>query len=94
MGERKLELWLQEPTCPNAPLVSHCKVKRWQGPTPKQPKVLTTFPFLYQLQAKTRQNGFPGSRPQHEATTDSPEVTLCVKFPGLCYANIHEQPLL
>lgn len=38
-------------------------------------------------------NGFPGSRPQHEAI-ESPEVTVSVKFSGFCYANTHDQPLL
>lgn len=35
MGERGLELWVQEPSCPNSPLQSQCKVKRWQGSIPK-----------------------------------------------------------
>lgn len=37
-------------------------------------------------------NGFPGSRPQHEAI-ESPKVTVC-EFSGFCNANTHDQLLL
>lgn len=97
MGERGLELWVQQPCCPVPPYRASARLRGDKDPFPNNQRSSQQHSHCYctssRLNGAPDTNGFPGSRAQHEAS-EGPEVTVCVKLSGFCSANTHQPSLL